>query len=87
MIPSVAGLGGRAMLVDRQDPGHPGAAGGKSGQLFVVLLVHGTLPAGELGLDFQAVQPAWFFEGGLGPRTAGPGNFALGFRRSERAFK
>ena len=36
-----AGLGGSAVLADGQDRRRPSAAGGKSGQLFAVLLVHG----------------------------------------------
>ena len=42
----------KGYLAGRQDPGHPGAADGKSGQLFVVLLVCGPLPVGEMELVF-----------------------------------
>ena len=60
-----AGLGGSAVLADGQDRRRPSAAGGKSGQLFAVLLVNGSLRNGEVELALQTVRRSGIFKEAL----------------------
>ena len=74
-----AGLGGSAVLADGQDRRRPSAAGGKSGQLFAVLLVHGSLRNGEVELALQTVRRSGIFKEALikSPHTASRHKFPL----------